>query len=143
QLQERLANNDPNTVVIDTRFELTKPEVGRQVYKEGHIPTAVHFDLNEDLSSAPGKHGGGHPLPNTEEFASKLGAAGIDQDTTVVIYDDANDMYAARAWWLLHYYGLENVYLLDGGLKEWLAKGNELSTEIPTPTAKEITLKPN
>lgn len=141
QLNERLKNNVDNTVILDTRFELTEANVGRSLYEEGHIPNAIHFDLNKDLSSTPGKHGGGHPIPETDVFAKKLGEAGIDNDTTVVIYDQANDMYAARAWWLLHYFGHENVYLLDGGFQKWVEAGYEVTKEIPQPEKKNFEAK--
>src|SRR5699024_1245591 len=62
----------------------------------------------------------------------KLGSIGVSQDTTVVIYDENNDMFASRVWWLLYYVGHDNAYLPDGGLNAWLKKGNQLTTEIPT-----------
>lgn len=83
---------------------------------EGHIPQAVYLDLNKDMSAKPAKHGGSHPLPDMEMFAAKIGNIGIGHDTTIVIYDQQNDMFAARLWWLLYYAGHEHVYLLDGGL---------------------------
>ncbi|SDM92355.1 sulfurtransferase [Sediminibacillus halophilus] len=123
-------------VVLDTRFELTDPEAGKQAYLQGHIPGAVHFDLNQDLSGEKGEHGGSHPLPEPETFAEKLGNAGIGSQTTVVIYDQGNDMFAARCWWLLTYYGHERTFLLEGGLESWEKHGYSLSREIPVPKPK-------
>ncbi len=98
---------------------------------EGHIPQAVYLDLNKDMSAKPAKHGGSHPLPDMEMFAAKIGNIGIGHDTTIVIYDQQNDMFAARLWWLLYYAGHEHVYLLDGGLDAWVEQGYEVTTEIP------------
>lgn len=140
-LKDRLENNPDETVVVDVRFELTNPEAGEKAYKEGHIPNAIYLDLNKDLSSPAQKHGGGHPLPDADTFASKIGSLGIDNETTVVIYDQANDMYASRAWWVFYYMGHENVYLLDGGLNKWMASGHDTTTDIPNRETK--TFKPN
>lgn len=129
---------EENVVIIDVRFQLQDPDAGRKAYLEGHIPGAVYLDLKKDLSGTPEKHGGSHPLPDIDAFSAKLGSIGISNDTTVVIYDARNDMFAARLWWLLHYVGHDQVYLLDGGLKAWLAAGNELTEEAPRLEAKEF-----
>ena len=65
---------------------------------------------------------GRHPLPSEQEFAADMSAAGIGNDTHVVVYDDAGGANAARLWWLLRYFGHDSVSLLDGGLK-WQALG--------------------
>ncbi|HLR60990.1 MAG TPA: sulfurtransferase [Lentibacillus sp.] len=137
-LQERLENDPKNTVVVDTRFELTDADAGRKVYLEGHIPQAVYLDLNKDLSDKAAKHGGSHPLPDMEMFTAKIGNIGIDQDTTVVIYDQKNDMFAARLWWLLQYAGHQDVHLLDGGFEQWVKAGRDVTTEVPALEAKEF-----
>ncbi|SEQ74590.1 thiosulfate/3-mercaptopyruvate sulfurtransferase [Virgibacillus subterraneus] len=137
-LKEQLENKLENTVVVDVRFELNDPEAGRKAYLESHIPHAVYLDLNKDLSGKAEKHGGNHPLPDKDMFAAKIGNIGIDHDTAVVIYDQRNDMFAARLWWLLHYIGHDNVYLLDGGFERWVEQGHEVSSEIPTLSAKDF-----
>lgn len=123
-------------VIIDVRFQLKDPDAGRKAYLQGHIPGAVYLDLKKDLSGKPGKHGGSHPLPDMDMFASKLGSIGISDDVKVVIYDEENDMFAARMWWLLYYVGHDNAYLLDGGLNAWVEEGNDLTTEVPTLDAR-------
>ncbi|MFA5551651.1 MAG: sulfurtransferase [Trueperaceae bacterium] len=120
---------DPDLRVIDARFELTDPAYGAAAYAAGHVPGAVYLDLDEDLSSPPGRHGGRHPLPNMNEFAAKLGALGVGNDAEVVVYDQTGTMYAARVWWLLRYAGHSNVRFLDGGLAAFLSAGGELSSE--------------
>ncbi|MBP1948537.1 sulfurtransferase [Virgibacillus litoralis] len=137
-LKERLENKLENTVVVDARFQLNDPEAGRKAYLESHIPHAVYLDLNKDLSGKAEKHGGNHPLPDMDMFAAKIGNIGIDHDTAVVIYDQRNDMFAARLWWLLNYMGHENVYLLDGGFEKWVEQGHEVSSEIPTLSATDF-----
>lgn len=131
---------DPDLRVIDARFELLDPPAGRAQYLTGHVPGAVHLDLDRDLSSAPGAVGGRHPLPDMTRFAERLGAAGVGRDNRVVVYDQNGGMYAARAWWLLRYAGHERVYFLDGGLDAYLRAGGELSTEPPRWSPTEFAL---
>jgi len=141
RLKRRLENKQNNTVIIDVRFQLNDPDAGRKAYLEGHIPGAVYLDLNKDLSGKVEKHGGSHPLPDIDTLAAKIGQIGIDHETKVIIYDQDNDMFAARGWWLLHYMGHEKVYLLDGGLTAWTEAGNETTTELPKLEAKEFEPK--
>lgn len=129
---------EEDIVIIDVRFQLKDPDAGQMAYLEGHIPGAVYLDLKKDLSDKPGKHGGSHPLPDVEMFAAKLGHIGISNDTTVVIYDSHNNMFASRMGWLLHYVGHDKAYLLDGGLDAWIADGNEVTTEVPMLHEKEF-----
>ncbi|WP_163971500.1 sulfurtransferase [Oceanobacillus halotolerans] len=134
-------NVDANLVVVDTRFQLNDENAGRKAYIDGHIPSAIYLDLEKDLSGKAQKHGGNHPLPDIDTFVAKIGNIGIDNNTTVVIYDQANDMFAARLWWLLHYVGHEDVYLLDGGFDTWVKEGNPVTTDIPELVPK--TFHPN
>lgn len=120
-----------NVVVIDTRANLQDKHLGRKLYETAHIPGAYFLDLEKDLSSDVRAHGGNHPLPDMTEFAEKLGHFGITEDTKVVVYDTANDMFAARAWWLIQYAGHAKTYVLDGGFEAWQAKGLEMSTSLP------------
>ncbi|WP_284140831.1 sulfurtransferase [Virgibacillus sp. LDC-1] len=135
RLKRRMNNN---TVIVDTRFELADPDAGRQAYLENHIPDAVYLDLNHDLSGKPLKHGGTHPLPDLDQFAQKLGNIGIDHDTTVVIYDQDNHMFAPRLWWMLHTLGHRKAYVLDGGYARWVAEGNEVTLAVPSLTKKQF-----
>ncbi|PAV30565.1 sulfurtransferase [Virgibacillus profundi] len=138
RLKKRLENNQDNTVIVDVRFQLNDPDAGRKAYLQNHLPGAVYMDLNKDLSGKASKHGGNHPLPDMKMFAGKIGKIGIDHDTTVVIYDQANDMFAARLWWLLDNLGHEKVYILDGGYEGWIKEGNEVTTAIPELKPKEF-----
>ncbi|MEG4171330.1 MULTISPECIES: sulfurtransferase [unclassified Microcoleus] len=133
---EWLATNtdNPQVVIIDCRFSLADPELGQKQYQESHIPGAFYLDLNRDLSSSVGKHGGRHPLPNIEELADKLSAIGINSpETLVVAYDDSRLAFAARLWWLLRYMGHSKVALLDGGFSGWKAAGYPVTNILPDP----------
>jgi thiosulfate/3-mercaptopyruvate sulfurtransferase len=136
ELKEKLTNHEKSLVIVDARFQLNNPKAGRIAYEESHLPGAVYFDLEEDLSGEPGEHGGNHPLPDIDVFTNKLGKAGIDQNTMVVVYDKGNDMFAPRFWWLLHYLGHQDVYILDGGYEAWVQAGQEVTKEIPQSEQK-------
>ncbi|MBW8349033.1 sulfurtransferase [Bacillus sp. IITD106] len=122
---------DENVKVVDCRFALTDPAYGKSAYDEDHIPGAVFFDLDKDLSSPVLEHGGRHPLPVVDELTGKLSKAGITQESTVIAYDDGEGAFAGRFWWLLSYLGHEDVYILDGGYKAWKEAENEITDEIP------------
>lgn len=136
ELKIKLETNE--TVVIDVRSNLKNPDAGDEAYVKGHIPGAHYLHLEKDLSGTVEKHGGNHPLPNIDELANKFGEMGIDHGTNVVIYDADNDMFAARAWWLLHYMGHEKAFLLDGGFRAWEEAGYDLTIEIPARKAKKF-----
>ena len=125
-LQELLGR--PRLAVVDCRFDLMNPEAGQQAYLRGHIPGARHADLNRDLSAPIGPHTGRHPLPLPQDFAARLGALGIGNDTQVVAYDEANGSIAARLWWMLRWLGHDAVAVLDGGFKAWTAQGGALQS---------------
>src|ERR1700758_3591189 len=92
------ADLDPARVtLLDVRWQLA---TGAQpdLYASGHIPGAVFIDLDRDLSAPPGPRGR-PPLPAAEEFEAVMRAAGVNAHSPVVVYDDANGLPAARAWW--------------------------------------------
>jgi thiosulfate/3-mercaptopyruvate sulfurtransferase len=134
-LQELLAEADPagptTPTVLDVRWDLGGP-VGREDYERGHIPGAVYVDLDTALASPPGA-GGRHPLPSAETFQSAMRHAGVKTGHPVVVYDAASSVAAARAWWLLRYFGHLDVRVLDGGLPAWVDAGGPLETATPTP----------
>jgi len=126
-LLARLYESD--VVIVDCRFQLGKPESGREAYEESHIPGAVYLDLEKDLSAPVGEHGGRHPLPDAAELTAKLGKVGISNDTRVVAYDDQGGAMASRLWWLMKYLGHENVFVMDGGFTAWKNAGCPVSAE--------------
>lgn len=107
--------NDNRWVIFDCRFDLPKPEAGRQAYQKDHIPGALYVDLNKDMASPHTADSGRHPLPNPAVLADKLRRWGVCNHSQVVVYDDACGAIAARMWWLLRWLGHEAVAVLDGG----------------------------
>ena len=125
---------------VDCRWELGKPERGRELYLAGHIPGASFLDVEAQLSAPPGEADGGrHPLPGAEDFRSAAEAAGIGGDTFVVAYDQGMNGGAARLWWLLRHFGHDDVAVLDGGLDAWLGPLRE-GEEAVEPGG--LTLRP-
>jgi thiosulfate/3-mercaptopyruvate sulfurtransferase len=130
---------DPQVIIIDCRFSLADPQLGRNQYQASHIPGSYYLDLNQDLSSPVGEHGGRHPLPNTDDLANKLAAIGVNfQKTLVVAYDDSRLAFASRLWWLLRYFGHEQVAVLDGGFTSWQKAGYPVTDIIPQPQQGEF-----
>ncbi len=138
-LTKNLENQE--VVVIDCRFSLADPALGRQKYLEFHIPGAHYLDLNQDLSAPVQKYGGRHPLPDPEILAAKFAQMGIEfGQTLVVAYDDSRLAFASRLWWLLRYYGHDRVAVLDGGYPQWLKAG--LPVSVVEPVSKLATFVP-
>lgn len=131
--------NDSNLRIADVRWYLfDKDKTGRGEYERGHIPGAVYLDIDTDLADHDAPGPGRHPLPRPEAFAESMACAGIGANTYVIAYDDRGGATAARLWWLLHYFGHENVSLLDGGIAQWIAEGRPLQTEIPSVARAEF-----
>jgi thiosulfate/3-mercaptopyruvate sulfurtransferase len=127
--------NDPQLVILDCRFSLADINLGRQQYAAAHLPGAVYFDLNLDLSGSIGKHGGRHPLPDPNVLAEKFAAVGIEAGKSqVVVYDDGL-AFASRCWWLLRYLGHDRVKVLDGGFGGWQSAGYPVTDAVPPPRA--------
>lgn len=129
---------DPDVVILDCRFDLMRPEWGRQAYESGHIPGALYAHLDEDLSGAVTPQTGRHPLPSRERFAETLGRWGIDSHVQVVAYDQANSAFAARLWWMLRWMGHEAVAVLNGGFAAWQAAGLPVVSEISPRAARQF-----
>ncbi|HEX2550284.1 MAG TPA: rhodanese-like domain-containing protein, partial [Nocardioidaceae bacterium] len=130
----------PRPVLIDVTWNLAGPP-GRDAYDAGHLPGAHFVDLDAELAGPPGR-GGRHPLPPASVVEAALRRAGVSADSTVVVYDAANSMAAARAWWVFRYFGLADVRVLDGGLAAWQAAGGEVTTEVPAAGAGDFVAKP-
>ena len=139
-LAERLT--DPDWVVADCRFDLGDPQAGVAAWRAGHIPGAIHVDLERDLAVAVAPHTGRHPLPSPDEFASTLSRLGIGNRAQVVCYDAGNGAYASRLWWMLRYLGHDAVQVLDGGFAAWVAEGRPLATEEVLRPAASFAANP-
>jgi len=117
----------PDLRVIDCRWYLGRPGAGGEAYRAGHIPGAIHLDLDADLSAPEGP--GRHPLPDPDVFTAHLAAHGIGRDHEVVGYDDAGGWVAARLWWMLDNLGHPRARVLDGGWGAWLAAGRPTTAQ--------------
>jgi len=115
--------NDPNWIVIDTRFDLTETAKGEQQYLDGHVPGARYAHLDRDLSGDKTGTNGRHPLPTPEQMRARFSALGIATGQQIAVYDADNSMYAARLWWMLRFMGHDAVAVLDGGFARWVREG--------------------
>lgn len=139
----------PHVVIADCRYDLGDVAAGRKAYEKGHIPGAIFFDLSRDLSSpvvlvddTGQRPGGRHPLPSVEQLTTLFSQAGIDDQVTVVCYDDAHGSRAGRLWWLLRFMGHERVVMLDGGYQAWQAVGYSSTQQISQPCPTKFTPRP-
>ena len=114
--------DDPDWVIVDSRFKLANPAQGRADYENAHIPGAVYAHLDDELSSPVVKGvTGRHPLPNVDHISKVFSRLGIDKNVQVVSYDDVGGaLAAARVWWLLRWLGHEAAAVLDGGWQAWV-----------------------
>ncbi|HEU0129466.1 MAG TPA: sulfurtransferase [Mycobacteriales bacterium] len=128
------------TRVLDVRWRLNGPPA-REAYDAGHVPGAVFVDLDRDLAAPPGA-GGRHPLPDAAAFEAAMRRLGVRDGMPVVVYDDADATSAARAWWLLRYFGHGDVRVLDGGFRAWVAAGLPVSAEPVVPEPGDFTARP-
>jgi thiosulfate/3-mercaptopyruvate sulfurtransferase len=137
-LAAELARPHP-PVVLDVRWTPGSPHQ-HNAFLAGHIPGARWCDLDADLAGEPGR-GGRHPLPDPERLTARLRSWGIDDDSEIVVYDGAQSLGAARAWWVLRWAGLPRTRVLDGGFAAWsqadqrVEIGDEVATRPGTATA--------
>ena len=125
-LQQNL--NDPNVRI----FEVS---VDTGVYERGHIPGAVNLAWHTDLVDTVRRD-----IVSSEGLEAILREAGVTEDTTIVLYGDNNNWFAAWGAWVFDIHGLHDVKLLDGGRKLWEAEGLPLDTATPEYAASEIDL---
>ena len=128
-------------VLLDVRWRLGGPP-GLESYRAGHLPGAVFADLDADLAARPGP-AGRHPLPEPAAFQAAMRRAGVSDRRPVVVYDDADATVAARAWWLLRYFGHDACRVLDGGFRAWRAAGGQVATgDGAAPAPGDFTARP-
>ena len=125
--------------VIDVRWALGGPD-GLGEYLAGHIPGAAYADLDTELASHGEPADGRHPLPSRETLQDAARRWGVNPGDTVVVYDGAGNLSAARAWWLLKDAGVTDVLLLDGALPAWRAAGLPLAEGPEQIAPGSITL---
>ncbi len=127
--------DDPKTVVLEVRYH------PHRYYTVGHIPGAVQVQRFKDLGDNAGRSI--MLFPDKDSFQATLRRWGVNDDSTIVLYDDSRSALAARAYYLLALYGFDmsRVKVLDGGTQEWMAF-NELSKDPVTRQPGNVTLKP-
>jgi thiosulfate/3-mercaptopyruvate sulfurtransferase len=116
----------PDLVVVDGSYYIpgTKRDAAAE-YLAGHIPGAVRFDIETIADHANALP---HMLPGAEQFAREVGALGIGEQDTIVVYDGAGLFASPRVWWTLRMFGAEKVFVLAGGLPRWKAEDRPLET---------------
>ncbi|GED43732.1 sulfurtransferase [Cobetia marina] len=129
-------------VVLDCRARLEDGEAGERMWREGHLPGAIHVDMERDLS-APVREdgvGGRHPLPSHQATVELFRRLGITPEQQVVVYDDmGGQMAAARLWWMLTWAGHPDVRVLDGGIQAW----NQAMGELKRAPSQPVTSAPS
>ena len=125
-LEQRL--NDDSVVIAEVDEDTT-------AYQKGHIPNAISIDWENDLHDLPRRE-----FISSEKLAELLGSRGISSDKTIVLYSGNNNWFAAYAYWLFKYRGVENVKLLNGGRKKWELESRLLNQDEANrqPTTFEI-----
>lgn len=130
---ERLG--DPSVVVAEVNSDLVEG------YERGHVPGAVGWGLHTDM-----EHPVRRDIPDAVQFEALMARSGVGPDTTVVLYGDGNNRSATWAFWVMKYYGHEDVRIMDGGRKKWILEGRPVSMIDPEPTPTEYrvgTLDPS
>ncbi len=119
-----LADNLGKVTVVDASYYLpTQKRDARAEYLAGHIPGAVFFDINaiaDDSTDLP------HMLPGPDQFGEMVGALGIGEKATIVVYDGVGLYSAPRVWWSFRIFGAKDVFILDGGFPAWKAEDRKV-----------------
>ena len=109
---------------------LAEVDVDTSAYDSGHIEGSLGWNWQTDLQNTLTRD-----LLTSDEVAGLLGSSGISNDTTIVLYGDNNNWFAAWAFWFLRMYGHQNVKLMNGGRAKWVAEGRPTTTDDPSPSA--------
>jgi thiosulfate/3-mercaptopyruvate sulfurtransferase len=121
--------------IEDPDIRFVEVDVDTNAYDEGHIPGAVAWNWTSQLSD-----GVRRDIVGRAELSRLLGESGIGPDTTIVLYGDNNNWFAAWAYWQLKLFGVDDVRILDGGRKLWVARGLPTTTDVPSyqPTGMQV-----
>jgi thiosulfate/3-mercaptopyruvate sulfurtransferase len=121
---------------MDQNVCVVEVDVDTSAYEQGHIRGALGWNWTTQLCDTLVRD-----IIPREQLEMLLGASGIDNRTTIVLYGDNNNWFAAWAFWQLKIYGHEDVRMMNGGRKKWLAEGREIVTEVPKVESKKYTAK--
>jgi len=120
----------------DPKVRIIEVSVVPGVYERGHIPGAVNFAWHSDLVDPVRRD-----IASQEAFQALLRKAGVNDDSTTILYGDNNNWFAAWGAWVFDVYGVDNVKLLDGGRAKWEAEGRTLDSRASTPKAGNVTVQ--
>jgi thiosulfate/3-mercaptopyruvate sulfurtransferase len=115
----------------DANVRLVEVDVDTAAYEQGHVAGAVGWNWQSQLQQSVRRD-----IPSKAEMEQLLGSAGIDNNTTVVLYGDNNNWFACWAFWQLKYYGHDDVKVMNGGRAKWTAENRPLTTDVPNQAAK-------
>jgi thiosulfate/3-mercaptopyruvate sulfurtransferase len=118
----------------DKDVRVVEVDVDTKAYDEGHVPGAIAWAWNTQLCDTVRRD-----ILSRQQLEELMSASGVTPDTTLIIYGDNNNWFAAWALWQARIYGHKDVRLMNGGRKKWLAEGRELSTETPQPARASYT----
>lgn len=125
-LAPKLGN--PDLVVVDGSYYLPAQKRDAEAeYRSGHIPGAVRFDIDAIADHANPLP---HMLPTADQFSREVGALGIAETDTIVVYDGAGLFSSPRVWWTFRLFGAEKVFILEGGLPKWKAEGRPIESGV-------------
>ena len=113
--------NDPEVRFVEVDVDTT-------AYEKGHLSGAVGWNWRNDLQAKPARD-----IAAKEQLEQLLSSSGVGSETTVALYGDNNNWFAAYAYWTLKYYGLDNVKLINGGRVKLEAEGRQFTTDVPSP----------
>ncbi len=120
--------------LTDPKVRIVEVDVDTKSYDEAHVPNAIGWAWNTQLSD-PVKR----DILSKQQFEELMSRSGIANDSTVVIYGDNNNWFAAWAFWQCKIYGHADVRIMNGGRKKWISEGREVSTEVPHPARTHYT----
>ena len=120
----------------DPQVRIAEVDVDTKAYDEGHVPGALGWAWNTQLCDTLRRD-----ILSKQQFEELMSSSGVGPDTTLVIYGDNNNWFAAWALWQAKIYGHKDVRLMNGGRKKWLAEGRELSKEAPAVKATRYQAK--
>lgn len=121
ELNERIQTGQKQTIIAT----LWEPKEGKawSKFQSEHIPTALYCDPAVQLAGMPGRKVGRNPMPGIDTVKQAAASWGVEAGRPVVIYDGGNGLFAARAWWILRWAGVQDVRILDGGFAAWDREG--------------------
>src|SRR5947209_1490454 len=120
----------------DTKVRVVEVDEDTTAYEKGHIRGGIAWNWSTDLHAPVGRD-----YVDQEGLSKLLQKAGVDQDTTVVLYGGNNNWFAAYAYWLLRYLGFSNAKLLNGGRKKWELESRELVSDTSSYAPTELRIK--